>query len=99
VREDNGQFHDVGSGHVGEVWLSSPSKAFGYFNLPDKTREDFHAKIETGVPFSVRACSHRVDQRESTDPETEWLRTGDLGFLYNVSPVLISVTGSDCTLD
>jgi acyl-CoA synthetase (AMP-forming)/AMP-acid ligase II len=32
--------------HVGEIWMDSPSKARGYWNLEVKTQEDFFAKIE-----------------------------------------------------
>jgi acyl-CoA synthetase (AMP-forming)/AMP-acid ligase II/acyl carrier protein len=49
---------------VGEIWVSSPSKADGYWGLPELTAEDFHARI--------------VDE----SLEMEYVRTGDLGFLY-----------------
>lgn len=50
-------------GNVGEIWVSSASKAGGYFRKPNETKEDFHATIDG-------------------DDTTEFLRTGDLGFLY-----------------
>lgn len=33
-------------GTVGEIWVSSPSKAGGYFRKPDETRDDFQATVE-----------------------------------------------------
>lgn len=50
---------------VGEIWVSSPSKAAGYYGKEQETKDDFHATIAPG-----------------TNP-TEYLRTGDLGFLHN----------------
>uniref|UniRef100_A0A7R9U2M5 AMP-dependent synthetase/ligase domain-containing protein n=1 Tax=Pinguiococcus pyrenoidosus TaxID=172671 RepID=A0A7R9U2M5_9STRA len=34
------------AGDVGEIWLSSPSKARGYWGRPDLSEEDFHAQIQ-----------------------------------------------------
>ncbi len=48
---------------VGEIWLSSPCVAEGYWNRPEDTQETFQAYLtDTG--------------------EGPFLRTGDLGFLY-----------------
>lgn len=40
-------------GQVGEIWVSGPSVAQGYWGLPDETRETFHAHLaDTGEgPF------------------------------------------------
>lgn len=35
-------------GTVGEIWVSSSSKAGGYFRKPNETKEDFHATVEGG---------------------------------------------------
>ncbi len=32
--------------NVGEIWISGPSVAAGYWNRPEQTREDFHALID-----------------------------------------------------
>lgn len=32
-------------GHVGEIWVRSPSVGIGYWNRPEETRELFHAEI------------------------------------------------------
>jgi acyl carrier protein len=33
---------------VGEIWINSPSKAQGYWSLPDRSKEDFEATIADG---------------------------------------------------
>lgn len=48
---------------VGEIWLHSPSKAAGYYSMPEESARDFEAKI-------------------SGDTDQGYLRTGDLGFVY-----------------
>jgi len=51
-------------GEVGEIWVSGPSIAQGYWDQPTETRETFQATlVNTG--------------------EGPFLRTGDLGFLYD----------------
>lgn len=52
---------------VGEIWISSPSKAAGYFAKESDTFETFHARI-------------KVDT--ATMSESQYLRTGDAGFMY-----------------
>ena len=47
---------------VGEIWVSSPSVALGYWNRPEETAECFNAYF---------------------DGEGPYLRTGDLGFVYD----------------
>ncbi len=47
---------------VGEIWLYSPSKAAGYYNMPEESARDFEAKMEGS--------------------DRGYLRTGDLGFVY-----------------
>eukprot|EP01035_Chromulina_nebulosa_P018287 gene18287-23967_t len=57
---------------VGEIWLKSKSRAFGYWGLTDKSEEDFNAKLGQ-------------DMGEASVPglgESGFLRTGDLGFIY-----------------
>ncbi|MGS4947220.1 AMP-binding protein [Meridianimarinicoccus sp. RP-17] len=34
-------------GREGEIWLRGPSKGDGYMNLPEETRQTFHATLET----------------------------------------------------
>lgn len=54
---------EVPPGDIGEIWVSGPSVAMGYWRQPDATRETFDARIvSTG--------------------EGPFLKTGDLGFVY-----------------
>ena len=54
-------------GDVGEIWVTSPSKASGYFGLEEKSMQDLRAKLAT---------------EDESLAGLEWLRTGDLGFMY-----------------
>jgi acyl-CoA synthetase (AMP-forming)/AMP-acid ligase II len=53
---------------VGEIWIHSPSKAAGYYQMPRETQEDFYAQI-------VQSSDHSLSSKK-------YLRTGDLGFMY-----------------
>jgi acyl-CoA synthetase (AMP-forming)/AMP-acid ligase II len=57
---------------VGEVWVDSPSKAFGYWGKPELSNHDFCAVIQSSAPH----------QEQKEDHAGKYLRTGDLGFLY-----------------
>ncbi|HEV2856372.1 MAG TPA: AMP-binding protein, partial [Thermoanaerobaculia bacterium] len=56
-------------GQVGEVWISGPSVAGGYWNRPEETERTFGARLAGGADGG---------------PE-RYLRTGDLGFLVEGS--------------
>ncbi len=60
-------------GEVGEVWLSSPSVALGYWNRPDDTHATFGASL---------AQSSGSSSAEA-EPARRFLRTGDLGFVLD----------------
>ena len=64
---DPDKLTEIEEGHVGEIWVTSPSKAIGYFGLETKTKEDLKAKIVS---------------EDTSLTDLEWLRTGDLGFMY-----------------
>lgn len=55
---------------VGEIWVSSPCKARGYYGQPELSQQVFEAHIvgEAG---------------EEEDGTRTWLRTGDLGFMHH----------------
>lgn len=61
---------EVAPGTVGEIWLHSPSQAKGYWNLPEKTKEDFEAELSTA-------------DGSATTVAGSFLRTGDLGFIHH----------------
>ncbi|MFD0279213.1 amino acid adenylation domain-containing protein [Kitasatospora sp. NPDC127111] len=56
----------VPAGAIGEIWLSGPSVAQGYWNRPEHTAATFGARLADGGP--------------ADDPA--FLRTGDLGLLH-----------------
>lgn len=53
-------------GRVGEIWVSGPSKCAGYWDNAAATTATFDARLNGG----------------SNDTATDFLRTGDLGFLH-----------------
>jgi acyl-CoA synthetase (AMP-forming)/AMP-acid ligase II len=59
---DPSSFETLPSDRVGEIWVSGPSVAAGYWGRPKETEETFGAHLVSG--------------------EGPYLRTGDLGFLY-----------------
>eukprot|EP00808_Paulinella_micropora_P026869 g4711.t1 len=59
-------------GTVGEIWLSSGSKALGYYARPEVTEEIFFAKL---------APARQGKTGRPQVPGRTYLRTGDLGFL------------------
>jgi len=62
--------HVLQDDQVGEIWISSPSVAKGYWGLSEKTEETFGA---TPVNYS--------EIGQSPGPH-RFLRTGDLGFIH-----------------
>ena len=58
---------ECAEGTVGEIWAHGNNVAVGYWMRPDETERTFGAELVT----------------ETTDtPEKPWLRTGDLGFIF-----------------
>ena len=55
-------------GTVGEIWLRGDHVCAGYWNQPEQSEHTFQARI-------VDAAKDLADQN--------WLRTGDLGFIYD----------------
>jgi acyl-CoA synthetase (AMP-forming)/AMP-acid ligase II len=47
VDRDTGMPYSAASGRVGEVWLSSPSCAGGYWGKPEVSTETFHARLRS----------------------------------------------------
>jgi thioester reductase-like protein len=59
--------HDLGTEAIGEIWVSGDSKCLGYWNKAELSQATFKAEIKDSIPED----SH------------DYLRSGDLGFLYN----------------
>jgi acyl-CoA synthetase (AMP-forming)/AMP-acid ligase II len=59
---------------VGDIWVSSPSFAQGYWQMPEATEQVFCARLHF---LSSEARTEKFTQNRS------FLRTGDLGFLDN----------------
>jgi 8-amino-7-oxononanoate synthase/acyl carrier protein len=62
-------------GRVGEIWVSGPSVAQGYWNRPDVSQATFGAMLSQAEP----ASSGQVVAKWRPNPGP-YLRTGDLGF-------------------
>ncbi|WP_208921561.1 non-ribosomal peptide synthetase [Streptomyces capitiformicae] len=63
----------VSAGAIGEIWLSGPSVAQGYWNRPE----------HTAATFGARLAPHgdTTDDDTAAEPGPAFLRTGDLGLL------------------
>jgi amino acid adenylation domain-containing protein len=58
---------------VGEIWLRSPSVGDGYWNQPHLSEQAFGAR---------RADAEPADASAGAPAAAKYLRTGDLGFMY-----------------
>lgn len=65
-------------GEVGEVWVSGPSVAQGYWNRPEESNRTFRARLN--CPFSVEGEGEKGGLHGNSSP---YLRTGDLGFVID----------------
>lgn len=52
-------------GEVGEIWISSPSVAAGYWGLPELTEETFSARLAGG------GGDGEAGEREGSDAGTQ----------------------------
>ncbi|CAM9492519.1 unnamed protein product [Scytosiphon promiscuus] len=66
-------------GNVGEIWVTSKSRAAGYWSQPAKTAEDFGGRlagVENGHAPQAEGVSSNGARADG------YLKTGDLGFLW-----------------
>lgn len=63
-------------GQVGEVWVTGPNVAVGYWNRPQETAETFHAVPEPDTDANF-------PEKLASVSEARFLRTGDLGFILD----------------
>ncbi|WP_268870506.1 non-ribosomal peptide synthetase [Methylocaldum szegediense] len=68
-------------GQEGEIWVSGPSVAQGYWNRPEESENTFRARLEA-VDHSPQTTRIR-SLASGLKPEVSFLRTGDLGMLDN----------------
>ena len=69
-------FEPLAPDQVGEIWVSGPSVAQGYWNRSDETDSTFHAMLK--LPASASGPVGRW-----TPSPGPYMRTGDLGFFDN----------------
>lgn len=67
----------LSDGQVGEVWVSGPNVAVGYWNRPQETAETFHATPAAG------ATDASSSEKLASVDGLRFLRTGDLGFVLD----------------
>jgi acyl-CoA synthetase (AMP-forming)/AMP-acid ligase II len=68
-------------GRIGEIRVSGPSIAKGYWNRPEQSEQTFRARMA-----DKRGMNQRIIDTQSLDGERNsqiFLRTGDLGYLDN----------------
>ncbi len=73
---DPESFKECRSNEIGEIWVSGPSVADGYWNRPLETKQTFQAYLADDSDDDNNVGK----VRQSLGP---FLRTGDLGFLQN----------------
>ncbi|MDY6938268.1 MAG: fatty acyl-AMP ligase, partial [Cyanobacteriota bacterium] len=79
-------------GQIGEIWVSGPSVALGYWQQPEITERTFRARALEIYPVNGRSNGHgngnghhngRYNGHGHSPPHHPFLRTGDLGFIKN----------------
>jgi acyl carrier protein len=68
--------HRLDDDQVGEIWIAGPSVARGYWNRPHDTAHVFEARI---AGDDAQSADDHDDVQSAAG--TNWLRSGDLGFI------------------
>jgi acyl-CoA synthetase (AMP-forming)/AMP-acid ligase II len=84
--------YKLDSNKVGEIWVTSLSKASGYWDKREQTEEDFQAKLNNNNKdnkLNNNNNDNKLHNNNNKDIDNgyngdkEYLKTGDLGFLHN----------------
>jgi acyl-CoA synthetase (AMP-forming)/AMP-acid ligase II/acyl carrier protein len=71
---------------VGEVWVNSPSKANGYYNMEELSQGVFFAKLSASNLLIEGEEEVKIGEGKNHTGDASaatYLRTGDLGFIHN----------------
>lgn len=71
---DPGTARPCPPGVIGELWITGPCVAGGYYRRPAETRETFHARLAAPEPATFEP---------GPPSQAGYLRTGDLGFFHD----------------
>lgn len=72
---ESGVGAELPDGRVGEIWLHGNNMGIGYWGREDETTKTFRNKLGARQPEHSRA--------EGTDPDANWMRTGDYGVYFD----------------
>ncbi|MFB7468605.1 amino acid adenylation domain-containing protein [Streptomyces sp. NPDC056224] len=73
----------VPAGAIGEIWLSGPSVAQGYWNRPEHSAATFGARLVTAETAETGETAETAETAErAAERGPAFLRTGDLGLLH-----------------
>lgn len=67
---------------IGEIWVSGPSVAQGYWNRPEESENTFRARLQASLPLSGAGLGKESNSHGfGLQSSVPFLRTGDLGFI------------------
>ncbi|HLS75345.1 MAG TPA: long-chain-fatty-acid--AMP ligase FadD32 [Nocardia sp.] len=66
---------ELPDGRVGEIWLHGNNMGIGYWGRPEETQKTFRNRVAERQPEGSHA--------EGTEPEANWMRTGDYGVYFD----------------
>lgn len=78
--EFTGRGSEVPDGVIGEIWMTGPNMADGYWGLEAETEETFGNKLVSTLEGDA---SNTIEDGRQAPADARWLRTGDLGAYHN----------------